>query len=390
MYSSANNVTISGVSSQITSTLNGAITDSDTSLTLSSSSGWPSSGTIYLKIDDEVITGSISGTSVTSLSRGVEGDAAAHSNGASIELYQLNGIPLTEVNRTHNALGDIQIDSYTVTTTTAATSDGIGGGLSVTATENALMDTMQTLVPTIEHPNTSLVAKVRTTSGTSASGTQTSFTKQALSQAETIPITDNHYFGNPKIVASPVNETLELSGEKSFNLIFTMTSDSENLSPIIDLDRRTVVAVANRLDNVDSSSDVYPSSDYVSPTEPDGDSTETIYVTRKVQLKTPATAIKTYLDAVLFDSAEIQVMYKILRSDDASDFDEIGWTYFNNDGSPDTNVNASVNNLDFIERQYSVDGLEEFIAFAIKIRMQGTNSCEVPRIKDLRAIALAT
>jgi len=34
--------------------------------------------------------------------------------------------------------------------------------------------------------------------------------------------------------------------------------------------------------------------------------------------------------------------------------------------------------------------LEEFISFAIKIRLQGTNSCEVPYLKDLRAIALAT
>jgi len=390
MYSSSNNVTITGVHSGIETTLNGAITDSATSLTLTSSNLWPSSGTVYVKVDDEVMSGTISGTSITSLSRAVEGDAAAHSDGATIELYQLNGIPLTEVNKTHNAIGDIQIDSYTITTTTAATADGSGGGDSVTSTENALMNNMQTLVPTIEHPDTSLTARVRTTSGTSPSGTETSFSKQTLGQAESIPITDNHYFANPKIVCSQVNETQELSGEKSFNLIFTMTSDKENLSPIIDLDRRTVVAVANRLDNVDSSSAIYPSTDYISPTEPEGDSNECNYVTRKVQLKTPATAIRTYLDAVKFDTAEIQVMYKILRSDDASDFDEIGWTYFNGDGTPDTAVNASVNNTDFIEREYTVEGLEEFIAFAIKIRLQGTNSSEVPRIKDLRAIALAT
>ena len=66
-------------------------------------------------------------------------------------------------------------------------------------------------------------------------------------------------------------------------------------------------------------------------------------------------------------------MYKILRSDDASDFDEIGWQYFNTNGSYDENVNASVDYQDFIERQYTIDGLQEFISFAIKIRMQGTN-----------------
>ena len=38
----------------------------------------------------------------------------------------------------------------------------------------------------------------------------------------------------------------------------------------------------------------------------------------------------------------------------------------------------------------SANNLPEFISFAIKIRMQGTNCAEPPRMKDLRAIALAT
>jgi len=34
--------------------------------------------------------------------------------------------------------------------------------------------------------------------------------------------------------------------------------------------------------------------------------------------------------------------------------------------------------------------LDEFIGFSIKVVMQGTNSAEVPYLKDFRAIALAT
>ena len=390
MYATSNNVTIAGVSSGVTTTLNGALAAGGTSLTLTSDTGFPNSGTAFVKIGSEVISGTISGTTISSLTREVEGSDVAHADGATVELYMLNGIPLTEINKSHAVIGDIQLDSYTVSTTTAATSDGTAGGSSVTATENALIDGLHTLVPVIEHPDTSITAKTRTTTGTSPSGSQSSFTKQTLSQADTIPINDNYYFEDPKIVCSQVNETNEISGNKSFELIYTLTSDRENLSPVIDLDRKTVVAIANRLDNVDSSSDVYPTSDYVAPTEPDGDSNETVYVTRKAQMKTPATALKVFLDAVKFDSAEIQVMYKVLRSDDASDFDEIGWRYFNTDGSPDTTVNNSVDYDDFIEREYSVSGLSEFIAFAIKIRMQGTNCAEPPRVKDLRAIALAT
>ena len=57
---------------------------------------------------------------------------------------------------------------------------------------------------------------------------------------------------------------------------------------------------------------------------------------------------------------------------------------------PDTTVNESTTRDDFIEYEYTQDDLEEFIAFAIKIRISGTNSAESPRLKDLRAIALAT
>ena len=178
---------------------------------------------------------------------------------------------------------------------------------------------------------------------------------------------DEYYFEAPKIIASPINETNELSGVKSMHLIYTMTSNKDNLSPMIDTDRKTMAMIANRLDNIDSSSDVFPTTDFVPPTDPDGDNTEVIYCTRKVTLKTPANSLKVFLDAVRFSSSEIQVMYKILRSDDASDFDEIGWRFFNTNGSPDTNVNASVDNTDFIERQYTADGLSEFISFAIKI-----------------------
>ena len=133
---------------------------------------------------------------------------------------------------------------------------------------------------------------------------------------------------------------------------------------------------ANRIDNIDSSSSVYPTTDFVAPTEPDGDSTEAVYVTRKVTLKNPATALKVLHTAVRFANAEIQVMFKILRSDDESDFDELGFRFFNTNGGPDVVTNDSTTDDDHIEYEYSANDLEEFTAFAIKIRMQSSNSAQ--------------
>ena len=87
-----------------------------------------------------------------------------------------------------------------------------------------------------------------------------------------------------------------------------------------------------------------------------------------------------------------------MRTDDATDFDDISYRFFNDDGSPDQTVPASADDNDFKEYVYTAgvtdDGLgeplEEFISFQIKIVMQGTNCAAPSRLKDLRAIALVT
>lgn len=393
MYNTSNNVEITGVSSGVVTSLSGSLTASSSSLTLSSASNFPTSGTVYVKINDEIISGTISGSTISSLTRGAGGtDAASHSDGDSIDLYMLNGIPLTEINKTHTGLmaGKIGMDYYYLSTTTAATSSNVGGGNSAAASENAMMNLIQTLLPVIEFPDTSVNAKIQTTSATSPSGTESSFGFQSSANPTIIPINDNYYFTNVRMVCSQVNEENEISGTKSFRMTLEMTSSRSNISPVIDTNRKSFVAIANRLNDITSSSDVFPASSYVFPSEPDGDNNDAIYVTRQVQLKTPATSIKLLFDAVRFSSSNIEAMYKILRSDDASDFDEIGWSYFNTNGLPDVSVNPSTTSRDFIEYEYTSDNLAEFISFAIKIRMRGTNTAEVPRIKSLRAIALAT
>jgi hypothetical protein len=91
-------------------------------------------------------------------------------------------------------------------------------------------------------------------------------------------------------------------------------------------------------------------------------------------------------------------MYRLLPIDESEDFDNLGYTYFNTDGSPDATVASSSTINDFQEYQYTAgvsdEGvgtpLPEFIAFQIKIVMTGTSTSEPPRLKALRVIALGT
>ena len=98
-----------------------------------------------------------------------------------------NQVPFTEINKTHNAVGNAEIDSYTVSLTTTpvvsryasasadSTIQSSIGGSSVTATENAMMDMMSTIMGIMELPGTSLTAKALVVRATSPSGSQTSF-----------------------------------------------------------------------------------------------------------------------------------------------------------------------------------------------------------------------
>ena len=406
MYSASNNVTISGASSGITTTLAGAITSTtQTAISINANADFVASNdgsNIYIKIGDEKIVGTISGNTITASTRGYDSSTAVtHLVNATVELYQLNGIPLDQINKTHTAVANTDIDTYTVSTTTSATSSSNQGGSAVVATENAQIDGLQTLLPAIQLPDTDVTSSVRTTTGTSPSGSETSFNLAGTSFAKSITLGENCYFDKPQIICSDINETNELAGQKSFYLDVNMSTTKENLSPMIELDRKSVVAFTNRLNKIDTASDMGVAAlqgDYVSSEATSGDKNDAIYITRKVALDNPAVGIQVILDMNRLSSANVKLMYKILRSDDASDFDEIGYRFFNTNGGPDEVVNASTTDDDFKEYKYTAgkksDGtgeeLDEFIAFAVKIVMQGTNSAEAPRIKDLRCIALAT
>ena len=148
----------------------------------------------------------------------------------------------------------------------------------------------------------------------------------------------------------------------------------------------------NRINNIDSADDLPGGSTgamiHVPSTEPDGDNNAMVYVTRKVNLKNPATTLKVIADNYRPPESDLKFMFKILKNDETTPIDDLGFEYFNTNGDPDVVTERDARN--FKEYEYTANDLDEFIAFSVKIVMQGTNSSEPPRIKDLRAIALAT
>ena len=120
------------------------------------------------------------------------------------------------------------------------------------------------------------------------------------------------------------------------------------------------------------------------------------YVTKEITIENPATSLDVKLTANLFEEDDIQVLYKVKSISSQFNFDDLGWEYFNGDGSPDVRVIPSTDNsiAGYIEKQdsykeykFSVSNLGEFSSFAVKIVMRSSNPVFVPKIQDCRVVA---
>ena len=124
---------------------------------------------------------------------------------------------------------------------------------------------------------------------------------------------------------------------------------------------------------------------YLDGIAPTGTSNSSNYMTKRFSLANPSTALKVLFDANRPSPSTINVYYKIVEEGDTRDFDKIPYTLATIDSgdSPDDSENS------FKEREYTINDLNSFSSAAIKIEMKSTNTVQVPRLKNLRILALA-
>jgi hypothetical protein len=316
----------------------------------------------------------------------------------------LGGIPIGYINTAHAAgvenfdhasgskiMADIDEykirikDSVWVTGIANAVESVYGGGDSVTATYNAYFDTIQTAIPSIELPNTVITSTFLATTATQPvlNSTQNAYVKDSVST--TLSHNDNTFLSASKIVASDVNQS-EMGNAKSFQIQSQLSSTANNVSPVLDVDTMGAIVIQNRINNVDSSSDVQAGT-HIPSTDARGDNNAAVYCTKKVQLKNDANAIH-----VLFDGFRpphgttdptIDVYYKVAGADSALQFNDIGWVL--------ATIKESVpaDSSDFKEYTYEIESLESFTTFSIKVVLQSIDSANVPMVENFRAIALS-
>jgi len=432
MYASNNKVAISGVLPNVPpTTLSQSITASSTSISVASTAnfttfeGKPVNGTNfgYVIIENEIIRyESVGSGTLETLSRGqLSTLTVPHDTNTQIYKYEFNGVSLRRINTTHD-ISDfgIDIDSYYIEIDRTSNglsrgSDSAGypqlsfttelnyGGDSVFATENIQYDSVIPFYRIISPTDaTSVSAKIRTVSGTSASGNEVSFNDLGY---ENIQLNSLNQLSSTRIVCSKVNELeylTELPRSKSFTTAITLQTTDKYVSPQIFLDNSFTDFHSNRINS--------PISNYSIDNRVNSfieDPHSALYVSNTVRLSQSATSLKVILSAYRHSSADFRVLYSLIRPDssevtqsyelfpgyDNLTIDNNNDGYLDvvdvakNSGLPDVFVRSSREN-EFLEYEFSANNLGEFTGYIIKIVMSSTNQAYPPRFKDLRSIAI--
>jgi hypothetical protein len=227
----------------ITATIGSAtITGVGTSFTTSIGTGTTGSGAVIRNSAGGFIGVVASVASNTSLTL-VSNTAIAASAGSSYTITEsYNGIPVTEILKTHTSITDVDLDSYCVSTTTNATSSGYVGDDYIKATRNYNYDILQPSMQIQNFSDTKVDFFVKTTSGKSVDGSETPYTVDG----DFYPalVNENNYFYSTRTVASPENTNV-----KTLVVNAQISSTNNALSPIIDTQRTSATLISNKINS---------------------------------------------------------------------------------------------------------------------------------------------
>jgi len=306
-----------------------------------------------------------------------------------------NGIDtsVNAINGTYTSISNVTLDSYDITTTGTATATGDIGDAAVTATQNRLFDVLNLGgIQTMTVPGTNIDYFVRTTTGKSIHGSESEFTLTTAANKVAVINNDNIAFTAPQMVASEINESGDTAlaiaanvGGKSFFTTLEMTTTNTKLSPVLDTQRMSVFTISNRLNSATSSN----TPDFVDDITNTGTSSAAVYCTKPVILENNSKALDIRLTANIRATSEVEMYYRVSGPDEERQLDDISWTPFNTDGSPDTSIIPAEDDTTFREYKYSATDIHDFTSFQLKIVMKGTNSSYPPVLRDMRGIALA-
>lgn len=161
----------------------------------------------------------------------------------------VGGIANNQINTSHDIIS-AEYDSYVIQTSSNASYTGNFGGSAVYATENIQFSTLQPIVQEQVFSGTDMSHFIQTHSGKSIDGSETAYDISALNP---VAVNQNNVLTDLQMIGTSLTETDSMSGVKSFKLRSRMITHNENISPVIDTARLSVITIQNRINSPSAS-----------------------------------------------------------------------------------------------------------------------------------------
>jgi len=108
------------------------------------------------------------------------------------------------------------------------------------------------------------------------------------------------------------------------------------------------------------------------------------YITKKVVLENTSTSVKVLFDGIRNSSNEFKVFVKTKKDSDPGDFDDMNYIEI-----PTVNYPSSETKSQYRAFDFEIKDLSEFKEFSVKIAMIGNDQSDIPKIRNVRCLALA-
>jgi hypothetical protein len=281
---------------------------------------------------------------------------------------------------------------FTFAADSSASASLLVGGNDTVVTRNMMYDTfipnIQTLRPSA---GTTIAASAKLVNGSSYAGTRnTGVTYTKAASYSSITLIERNRLTSPNVILNDSNEVVHSISGGSFDLKLDLATDDTKVSPVVDLQRTSVLTSENIIDKQDASvtTNFNVPITFVDETDQTQGSHAAKHVTIPVVIEEPAVGIKILFAANRPAAAGFRVYYKAGTADDT--LDDLPYIELSEETSNPADENPEV----FREYEYLAGGqvgnLDAFTKYQVKVVMTSTNSSKVPVIKDFRAIALVT
>lgn len=208
----------------------------------------------------------------------------------------------------------------------------------------------------------------------------------------------DYYFTSEQTLSSRSNEITNLGGTRSNQIRVNMRTTSNVVSPVLDLDRTHNIYIDNVINSNTSGE-----------TSPTGGSLFNKYISKTVTLADGQDAedLQVTLTSYRPPTSDVKVYAKILHGEDSDTFTQKSWIELEVQGDGDITYSSATDRNNFIEYTYKFPdsimtansgavvytnsagtSFTGYKYFAIKIGLTATNSAVVPRVADLKCIAL--